>query len=452
MITSNSLQERLLDCFPSGSYALAALLRLMDIVETTTVATAAVECLSQPRLLVNPEFVCKSAATPEKLLMLVMHELHHVLLGHTTLFPVPTPLRNFVFDCVINALISRMFPSPEHLAFLTDYYSDAEYPECLLRPAAGWRGGDGAVPPAIAALPEPERSRAAALHRALYSDGGATYLEICEVLPRLVDRDAVGSIPLLGGHDPGGATDGNLDRRSPLLFDVVRGIVEAWPQPPDPIRGRSLADLIRTSTTVVKREPSKRQQLRRLIRTIAAGGGQGRVTVPADGLDALVTPIPQHSRRSVVQQALGFRPLLHEGLASRRRRRPSARPIHVYLDVSGSMDGVRAALYGAILDCRPDVHPVVHLFSTRVVDISLAELRSGVCKSTGGTDIRCVAEHLERHRIRRAILVTDGWVGRPTPTARQSLARVRLGVAYAGASIQTRDLGDLANRTIQLSA
>ena len=452
MNVSDTMQDRLLDCFPSGSYALAALLRLMDIVSTTTVPTAAVECRSQPRLLLNPDFVDKHAATAEKLLMLVMHELHHVLLGHTTLFPALTPVQNFVFDCVINALISRMFPNPEHLAFLTDYYSDAEYPECLLRPASGWCGGCAAVPPAIEALPEPERATAAALHRALYSDAGATYKEVFDVLPRLVEGGAIASIPLLGGHAPGGAAEGGLDKRSPLLFDVVRGIVEAWPQPPDPIQGRSLADLILSTTTVVRQQPSRRRQLRRLIRSIADGGGSGRVRLPTEGPEPIVTPVPQHGRRSVVLQALGYRPLLHEGMSSRHRRRRSARPIHVYLDVSGSMDGVSSALYGAILDCRADVHPVVHLFSTRVSDISLAELRAGICRTTGGTDITCVAEHMVHHRIRRALLVTDGWVGAPTTSVRQKLARVRIGVAYAGAVVQTGDLGDLAVRSIRLSA
>ena len=86
----NALEERILECFPSGSYALSALLRLMDIVESDKVPTAAVECRIQPRLLINPEFVSAHADTPEQLLMLVMHELHHVLLGHTTLFPTAT--------------------------------------------------------------------------------------------------------------------------------------------------------------------------------------------------------------------------------------------------------------------------------------------------------------------------------------------------------------------------
>ena len=95
----NSIEDQVLDCFPSGSYALSALLRLMDIVECDQVPTAAVECRIQPRLLINPEFVKRHANTPERLLMLVMHELHHVLLGHTTLFRTVTHTDNFVFDC-----------------------------------------------------------------------------------------------------------------------------------------------------------------------------------------------------------------------------------------------------------------------------------------------------------------------------------------------------------------
>ena len=86
-LDSARLTEQVLDCFPSGSYALSALLRLMDIEVSTEVPTAAVECKRQPRMLINPDFVATHAATPEKLMMLVMHELHHVLLGHTTLFP-----------------------------------------------------------------------------------------------------------------------------------------------------------------------------------------------------------------------------------------------------------------------------------------------------------------------------------------------------------------------------
>ena len=94
-------------------------------------SAAAVECRAQPRLLVNPEFVAAHANTPEKLLMLVMHELHHFLLGHTTLFARTTMVQNFVFDAVINGLICRMFP--EGVNVLT---RPRLSPACYF----GWRG------------------------------------------------------------------------------------------------------------------------------------------------------------------------------------------------------------------------------------------------------------------------------------------------------------------------
>lgn len=125
--------------------------------------------------------------------------------------------------------------------------------------------------------------------------------------------------------------------------------------------------------------------------------------------------------------------------------------VHVYLDVSGSMDGVKNALYGAILDCEGYVQPIVHLFSTKVADVDLAGLRAGVCKTTGGTNISCVAEHMEANRIRRAVLVTDGWVGRPCGQHRQTLLSSKLAVALLGHSTNTSDLSEVANITAHLT-
>ncbi len=446
-----SLEERILDCFPSGSYALAALLRLMDIVPTEAIDTAAVECRIQPRLLINPLFVERHANTPEKLLMLVMHELHHVLLGHTTLFPTVTPVENFVCDCIINALISRMFPHEEYLAFLTGYYSDTRYPECLLRPVTGWPAIGDAVPPGIAQLPETERARVAAIHRALYSEAGATYHEVYEILPELIADGFLEGIPLLGGHGPSAATEGDLDRRAPLLFDVVRDIVEQWPQPPDPIRGRSLADVLKESRVAVRTRPSSRTLLRQLIRKVATGGRGGRARRLTMGPEPTTTPIPQFERRSTVMRALGIQPLLFASTVGAKRCVAADERVHVYLDVSGSMDSVCDELYRAVLDCRDQVHPVVHLFSTKISDVTLEELRNGVRRSTDGTAIGCVAEHLEAHRIRLALIITDGGVGRPLGAHLEVLSRTCLAVANAGTSIQIDDLAAVARHSAQIS-
>lgn len=444
------LAQRVLDTFPGGSYAMSALLRLLDISETTEVPTAAVECRIQPRLLINPNFVQRHASTPEKLLMLVMHELHHVLLGHTTLFPRCTPVQNFVFDAVINGILCRMFPDPQYTAFLEDYYDSASFPNCLLRPPPGWpktrRCASG-----VALLPARQAARVNEIHWALYSAAGASYQEVYEALPKLMDSQDLSGVPLLGGHLADGLPDGELEHQAPMLFDIVRAIVEQWPQPPSPIRGRSLADVLKTSTIKTIPLANNRQLLRQLIRKVAGMSSDGAVRqARLDRLEA-PSPLPSLGRRSMVLHALGCDPLLHVGTTIWRRRAPTGERVHVYLDVSGSMDDIKGPLYGAVLDCQPWVFPTVHLFSTQVADISLAELRQGVCKTTGGTSIDCVARHMSANRVRRALLITDGWVGTPRGQHQQTLTDAKLAVAYLGTSTNQDDLKQVANHTTTLS-
>ena len=248
------------------------------------------------------------------------------------------------------------------------------------------------------------------------------------------------NIPLLGGHEQDEPGLHDLQGDSPLLFDLVRELVEQWPQPPDPIRGRSLADMLRSSKVTPTLRRSKRSVLRNLIRKVAGEQGQGRVRQLGLQLVSLYTPILALSRRSVVLHGLGTPALFHEGQSLLRRRRREGDRVHIYLDVSGSMKGLLGSLYGAALDCEDLVHPKVHLFSSRVVDISLAQLRAGHCETTGGTSIDVVADHMDRHRIRRALLVTDGWVGRPQGQHHQTLAAARLAVAYMGEQPNTNDL------------
>ncbi len=85
--------------------------------------------------------------------------------------------------------------------------------------------------------------------------------------------------------------------------------------------------------------------------------------------------------------------------------------VHVYFDVSGSMEAALPALYATLASLSSLLHARVHLFSTRIDDVDLTQLRLGVRKSTGGTDIGPVTRHVLDHGVRRALFVTDGWVG-----------------------------------------
>ena len=449
----STLSDRILDTFPSGAYALSGLLRLMDIVETTSVPTAAVECRLQPRLLINPQFVARHAQTPEKLLMLVMHELHHVLLGHTTLFPRLTPEQNFVFDAVINGIVCRMFPRAEYTAFFSDYYQAGSFPQCLLRPPPLWpeKTASQALSSQVPEGMQPEQwKHICEVHQALYSDTGASYKEVFDLLPCMLKGQVLGDIPLIGGHEEGDPA-GQLEQKSPVLFEIVRELVEQWPQPPDPIKGRSLADVLQSINVNAKKVPSNRAILRKLICKVAATQGYGHIPRrELQGFETL-TPIPVLSRRSAVQHALGSPTLLYPGVVPWVRRRFSGQRVHVYIDVSGSMSGILRPLYGAVLDCEDLVFPSVHLFSTQVTNITPKQLRAGVCKSTGGTDIACVAGHMAAHKVRRALLITDGWVGQPRGSHLKTLSEARLAVAYLGENTNHGDLQAVTNHSAQLT-
>lgn len=449
--TTHSLTERLLQAFPSGSFCLPAMLELASIQETDAVPTAAVECCARPRLLLNPQWIERHAATPEKLVMLTLHELHHVVLGHTRLYPRITPLDNLVFDAVINSMLCHLVPDPACTALMTDFYSERAFPECFLRPAPGWKPGRPAPTPA--ALRKPDHAHLAPLHRMLYTPQGAGYEQLREALRPKVDESKLGRVPLLGDHRDereGASSSGQLEIRSPALLSEVRRMVEQWPQPPNPIEGRSLADLL-NAVMVPVQPPSKAQQLARLLKLVGGVSDRGTVRAWRSQPHAVESPVPVIDRRTTVLRRLGMQPLLHRASVPMRQRSPSGDRVHVYLDVSGSVTGLVPALYGAVLACRACVHPVVHLFSTRVVDATLQQLREGYCKTTNGTCIECVGEHMVQHRVRRAVLVTDGYVGKPGASTMAVLQNAVLGVALTPGSRQREDLQQVVDHWVELA-
>ena len=163
------------------------------------------------------------------------------------------------------------------------------------------------------------------------------------------------------------------------------------------------------------------------------------------------TAVPRADRRSLVQRALGIQPMLYRSEGLLPQVRPEQERVHIYVDVSGSVEDLKGPLYGAVLDCQELVHPTVHLFSTEVADLTLAQVRAGLCRSTGGTDIACVTRHMARHKVRRAVVLTDGYVGCPNAQGAQVLRAARLGVAYVGDGVSERDLGPFTDVSVKLN-
>jgi hypothetical protein len=191
--------------------------------------------------------------------------------------------------------------------------------------------------------------------------------------------------------------------------------------------------------------------LRRLFLRLANQQGKSSIQqIFAEDQQEMMSPIPALDRRSMVLRSLGRPPILHRGQLPIPRRMPAGSKLHVYVDVSGSIADLKGDLYGAVLDCREWVYFPVHLFSTRVIDVALAQLRQGICITTDGTDIACVAVHIQHHRVKRALLLTDGYVGRPTGGHWEILRQVKLGVALTPGNSTRGDLEDVTDYWTEL--
>ena len=225
----------------------------------------------------------------------------------------------------------------------------------------------------------------------------------------MASASALASERLLGDH----AGAGERSDIAPDVLREMRNILAEWPMV-ERISGRDQGGDAQSSR--IDFAQALRQAaatLRKAILAIAdLGVGQrGAIERRDEEREGLLPYALRPQRADFVRQALGVPSLLHpERLMAAGIVRREA--VHVYLDVSGSMDAALPALYATLVSLSGLLHPKVHLFSTRIDDIDLRQLARGVRVTTGGTNIAPVTRHALDHRVKRALFVTDGWVGK----------------------------------------
>jgi len=314
-------------------------------------------------------------------------------------------VQNWAFDCVINAQLCLTYPQPHWTALFRRCYGADVLPEALLRPPAGWGTDQEQWLP----------GRAGEVHRALYSDRSTSYSDLYALLTTVLapgegragEGDALGSQRLLGDHG-----DRPDDEAPADVLRELRGIVAEWPME----RRRSGRDQGGApAQDCVGRARARAEAVRTIRQALLAVAdlGQGMRGTPARERAAspgLLPYAPRPQRADFVRQALGSPVLLHPAAVVADRLVTRER-VHLYLDVSGSMDACLPVLYAALRPLEGLLHPQAHLFSTLIHDVDVHRLRRGVRVTTGGTDVTPVTEHLIARGVRRAVLLTDGWVG-----------------------------------------
>ena len=433
-------------------YGLETMLSLLNIEESEGIKTACVPIGGVPRIIINPKFVAETCDTDEKLFMLIMHELHHVLLGHTRLFQRVSLQHNIAFDAIINAMLSRTALKPKWTALFREYYSPSVYPFCLLRPPKGF--------PGKAEYPDGMPMIIQNLLETLYYSNQGTFLEVFELI-EAIDKQISKNISLLGGlkqannaEIEGALLGGHHDdvkgweyEDDPDLFAIIRTIVEKWPQPKHPIRGRSMNDIL--SEIILHPIPAAQpnQIIRRAIYYAAKSSGSRKGGHPHYQDQQLQQFWPSRDRRGFALALVGgLIPIYQEALPYKKQTREE---ISFYIDVSGSMADYRKAIISAVLSCKKDLDTQIYLFSTQIVLTSIKDLEAGKLKTTGGTTIDCVFSHIEKNKSKSIVLLTDGYVGVPDSKYEQLIKNINLQTILTPDGF-TEDLRAVSNKVHQL--
>ncbi len=402
------LVRRLVGCLPAARFEMETFCRLTNVEVSRDVPTAAVDCTRQPRLRINPDFVARYCPKDEHVFLLVMHEIWHVMLGHTRMHPRMTPAQNIAFDAVINAGLMREFHQPEYMGFFDEINPADKFPGCLLRPPVGWPRNPqypvDAGPPGTVEL----------LQRLYppHNDAGVALPMYEDVLSLLIRSGWVQFefTTLLGNHDP-------LQIHDPLLKDLMQQARSQW-QPMTELETQRLR-LANKHLPVGQTGKETRAVFAQALR-LALIQHDGRmlkreqIPVMSSG-NRTVLPNPR-DRLAPARSRLGLPQTLWEQpvMVNVRRWKPVEKA-HIYLDVSGSMEFLLPNLLDLVIPYLADGTADVFQFSTEVEPISYEQISRGNITTTGGTDINCVLDHmLNLPKIPKTVLLlTDGEFGSP---------------------------------------
>jgi len=422
-----SLLQELIDENP---FAIRAALRILKVEYTSSVPTLAVTCETQPRMLVNLDFLTAHAPEEAQTKAVVIHEFLHVLLRHTEGRQPLSPARHLAFDAVINAIIHRQY-GERYSSMMANYYANATGLQKLLRPmnteellwvrrdpkslpqwAIAWKGlYDGRlVADDIESLTE-----------SLISDAlRPSQLRLPN--PFNLTGQVKADSSLLGNHeDLGSDVEGEMGQAMEDAIKQMNGH-GIWRSPGERGIGGALMNTVfgGADTPILRWET----RTLALIKRYLSPDKNSRSLNDEPWIYRIPVLSPADRRAFLRAQ---WSPFLPEASWQGQRRVRSG-TAQVYLDVSGSMNAEMPAIIKLLNRMGRHIRRPFWAFSNSVhpAVIQKGQLRTS---TSGGTSMLCVLEHVAATRPDAAIVVTDGYI---EPITRQqaaaATARTRLHV------------------------
>ena len=404
----DALLQELVDENP---FAIRAALRILKVEFTEDIATLAVTCETQPRLLVNLSFLIANAHTETQVKAVIIHEFLHVLLRHTEGRQPLTPARHLAFDAVINAIIHRQY-GETYSSMMSSYYGESSGLQKLLRPMnqdeLEWFNQNNTIAPTWA------RAWNALYDGRLIADDIENLAETLadyvltgqsgkKLSPFTLEKGSLDISDLLGNHaDLGQEAEGELAKALDSALKQMNGH-GIWRSPHDRGIGGPLADTLFAADNA----PMRRWETKTLtvIKKYITPDRHSRAR--REELWTYRIPILSPADRRAFLRAQ-WSPFLPESSWEGHSLKHSG-TAQVYLDVSGSMNHAMPLIIGLLNRLGRHIRRPFWAFSNEVAP---AVIEKGNLKTstTGGTSMACVLEHVAKTRPDAAIIITDGYI------------------------------------------
>lgn len=129
--------SRIYSVVPKNSIWMDELLKISSISFSEKIETACTN-LETKEMILNENFIDEYCQSDEHLLMLILHELYHIIMGNI-LIPMSIDsnmeINIIILDSIINARLCKIFKEQKYVSFFEETYPHADsFPECILRP------------------------------------------------------------------------------------------------------------------------------------------------------------------------------------------------------------------------------------------------------------------------------------------------------------------------------
>lgn len=396
MTEEERIKMRIYQVLPSYSLQLNEFLKITKIrFDNPDVTSAAISFGKYPTLYLDKDFLNEHCQSDEHLFMLVMHELYHVILGHTKLYPRITELDNYCFDAMINSMLCKQFPETRYTSFFTTLYTD-DGNGCLLRPEG-----------------EKTPKRFHPLLKELYQSDNATYYEIYKMVVKNAANLSIKSVPLLGNH-----SNFSSENNEKTIEEFIERFTENWNLSGIGKKAGVSKDVREKSFSLSKIDMSNFRIIKYfvgLFRQEAANHHKLKRSFVS--LDSQTYFINFKDRMSFTKRLLGEEIIPYSSEVWQERILPvNYGDTLFYLDVSGSLQPELNNILPLLERLLKKNQIRCFAFSNQIFPFTLKDYRSGKYRTTSGTDVNAVFQNyfenkLDR-RYRKIILLTDGFFGR----------------------------------------